>query len=175
MEPHEWRDIEPHVTGVRAIHSPRTGIVDWGLVASHYAGMAPPPRLNRFVLSPASSPRLSLNPTRLIMQMTFGTWGGHIVLNQNVLRLETCDRGLVSLTCASGSRYTSKHAITCAGAHSDRIAKASGGSSSPNIVPFRSAPVSRQTPPARSSGAFLLDLFTSHASHLLFLRVSPKS
>ena len=76
MEPHEWRDIEPHVTGVRAIHSPRTGIVDWGLVASHYAGMAPPPRLNRFVLSPASSPRLSLNPTRLIMQMTFGTWGG---------------------------------------------------------------------------------------------------
>lgn len=38
MEPHEWKSIEPHVTGIRAIHSPRTGIVDWGVVASHYSG-----------------------------------------------------------------------------------------------------------------------------------------
>jgi 2-hydroxyglutarate dehydrogenase len=33
MEPSEFKQIEPHLNGIRAIHSPHTGIVDWGLFA----------------------------------------------------------------------------------------------------------------------------------------------
>ena len=37
MSPSELAAVEPHCAGVRAIYSPHTGIVDWGLVAQHYA------------------------------------------------------------------------------------------------------------------------------------------
>lgn len=35
--PEELREIEPHCTGIRAIHSPKTGIIDFTLVARAYA------------------------------------------------------------------------------------------------------------------------------------------
>ena len=37
VEPAEMLEIEPHVRGIRALWSPRTGIVDFGAVASAYA------------------------------------------------------------------------------------------------------------------------------------------
>eukprot|EP00291_Cryptomonas_curvata_P004978 CAMPEP_0172205546 /NCGR_PEP_ID=MMETSP1050-20130122/32678_1 /TAXON_ID=233186 /ORGANISM="Cryptomonas curvata, Strain CCAP979/52" /LENGTH=196 /DNA_ID=CAMNT_0012884441 /DNA_START=239 /DNA_END=826 /DNA_ORIENTATION=- len=37
LDPAQFAKIEPHCRGVRAIHSPHTGIVDWGLVAQSYA------------------------------------------------------------------------------------------------------------------------------------------
>lgn len=33
----EIKDFEPYCEGVKAIHSPHTGIVDWGLVTEYYA------------------------------------------------------------------------------------------------------------------------------------------
>jgi (S)-2-hydroxyglutarate dehydrogenase len=33
LEPAEWRELEPHVRGIRALHVPETGVVDFGLVA----------------------------------------------------------------------------------------------------------------------------------------------
>jgi L-2-hydroxyglutarate oxidase LhgO len=35
--PEQLRELEPHAAGIRAIHSPRTGVVDFGAVASAYA------------------------------------------------------------------------------------------------------------------------------------------
>jgi L-2-hydroxyglutarate oxidase LhgO len=35
--PERLREIEPHAAGLQAIYSPNTGIVDYGLVAQHYA------------------------------------------------------------------------------------------------------------------------------------------
>jgi (S)-2-hydroxyglutarate dehydrogenase len=35
--PERLRELEPHVTGIRAVHSPRTGIIDFGAVARAYA------------------------------------------------------------------------------------------------------------------------------------------
>lgn len=63
--------------------------------------------------------------------------GGSILLKHEALSLETSDQGVVSVKCESGARVTCRYAITCAGAYSDRIAKVSGGASSPIIVPFR--------------------------------------
>lgn len=36
LDKHELKDVEPNCEGVRAIHSPHTGIVDWGEVARSY-------------------------------------------------------------------------------------------------------------------------------------------
>jgi L-2-hydroxyglutarate oxidase LhgO len=33
----EWRELEPHVTGVRALHVPETGVIDYRVVAEAYA------------------------------------------------------------------------------------------------------------------------------------------
>lgn len=37
IEGKEIKEIEPYCEGVKAIHSPHTGIVDWGLVTEYYA------------------------------------------------------------------------------------------------------------------------------------------
>ena len=37
MGPDEMREVEPHVAGIRAIHVPETGIIDYGLVANAFA------------------------------------------------------------------------------------------------------------------------------------------
>lgn len=37
LEPDQFRDIEPHVRGIRGLYSPHTGIVDYGQVARAYA------------------------------------------------------------------------------------------------------------------------------------------
>jgi L-2-hydroxyglutarate oxidase len=36
--PEELREIEPHVAGIRALHSPHTGVIDFGLVCNALAG-----------------------------------------------------------------------------------------------------------------------------------------
>ncbi|KAJ1480498.1 FAD dependent oxidoreductase-domain-containing protein [Baffinella frigidus] len=38
MSPAEFKKVEPHCNGIRAIHSPHTGIVDWGLFARCFPG-----------------------------------------------------------------------------------------------------------------------------------------
>ncbi|HEY7073995.1 MAG TPA: FAD-dependent oxidoreductase, partial [Solirubrobacteraceae bacterium] len=36
--PERLRELEPHVEGIRAVHSPRTGVIDFAAVARAYAG-----------------------------------------------------------------------------------------------------------------------------------------
>jgi L-2-hydroxyglutarate oxidase LhgO len=40
LDAHEIEEREPYCRGIKAIFSPVTGIVDWGLVSEHYAGDA---------------------------------------------------------------------------------------------------------------------------------------
>ena len=37
LEAGEWRELEPHVTGLRALHVPETGVIDYRAVAKAYA------------------------------------------------------------------------------------------------------------------------------------------
>lgn len=43
----------------------------------------------------------------------------------------------ISIKSKDGDEICAKHVVTCAGLHSDRIAKKSGGEELPKIVPFR--------------------------------------
>lgn len=101
----DLREVEPSVKGIRALHSPGTGIVDFRRVASTLAdeivGLGAAIRLRAAVLS------MSLSGDRTVRLVT-----------------------------TAGS-VEARVVITCAGLHSDRLARMTGGPASPRIVPFR--------------------------------------
>lgn len=100
----ELREIEPHAVGIRAIWSPRTGIIDYRQVAASYA--------------------------RDIQEA-----GGEIRTSSEVLEINQRN-GEVELSTTSGD-YQAQRVVTCAGLWSDRVAKLTGASRDPVIVPFR--------------------------------------
>ncbi|CAH8511438.1 unnamed protein product [Schistosoma turkestanicum] len=111
------QEIEPNCVGLKAIHSPETGIVDWRAVTLSYA--------KNFVAS-----------------------GGTIYKSFNVGEIsekkEDVDHPILIKNLNSGSKdsnhishVTCKYVITCTGLQSDRVAKMSGCSLNPSIVPFR--------------------------------------
>jgi L-2-hydroxyglutarate oxidase LhgO len=102
--PEGIREREPHCTGIRAIWSPATGIVDFSRVAVAMA--ADVIRLGGVVL------------TR------------HLVVGL-VIRAES-----ILVKTARGD-LTAARVLTCAGLHSDRVARLSGAPKEPRIVPFR--------------------------------------
>ncbi|KAL1139618.1 hypothetical protein AAG570_006600, partial [Ranatra chinensis] len=103
------KEIEPYCTGVRAIHSPHTGIVDWGSVTKHYGkdfkemggdihyGF----EVNKFDIASESVP------------------GKTDILKHPV---KSVNAGFV---------------LACCGLYSDKIAVLSGGKAEPAIVPVR--------------------------------------
>jgi L-2-hydroxyglutarate oxidase len=95
---------EPHVQGVRAIHVPDAGIVDYKLVCQKLA--------------------------ELIQQR-----GGEIKLGAKVTRIERRPDEIV-LESTQGE-VAARYLITCAGLHSDRMAKLTGARPDVKIVPFR--------------------------------------
>lgn len=96
-------ELEPNATGLSALHSPQTGVVDFREVARALAD-------------------------DLIAR-------GHIVATDHeVERILPGDRPEVIHT---RGRLSAVRVLCCAGAWSDRLAQASGGSSDPRIVPFR--------------------------------------
>jgi 2-hydroxyglutarate dehydrogenase len=113
MSPSEFAAVEPHCAGVRAIYSPHTGIVDWGIVAQHYA---------EDVRACRGSILLSHHVDG-VSQLGAGAGAAE-------------DQG-VEIRCANGARLRSARAIFCAGAFSDRLARQAGGSQVPMIVPVR--------------------------------------
>lgn len=102
--PDALREIEPYCTGIRAIHSPETGIVDFSQVARAYAGE---------VLK----------------------HGGVIRTGHEVLDIRGA-RGRYQLV-TSGGDVEAGAVVACAGLHADRIARLTGASELPRIVPFR--------------------------------------
>ena len=101
----ELREVEPAVRGIRALHSPGTGIVDFGLVASALA------------------------------EEIVGL-GAAIGLRSAVHAIRRSGDRAVLLATTVGP-VEARVVITCAGLHSDRLARMTGGPSSPRIVPFR--------------------------------------
>jgi L-2-hydroxyglutarate oxidase len=97
-------ELEPNASGLRALYSPGTGIVNYRRVASALA------------------------------QDVLGL-GGVIQTAAQVVGMKTADTG-VELTTSAG-RFHGATVITCAGLHSDRLARLTGGPASPKIVPFR--------------------------------------
>ncbi|CAB3364548.1 Hypothetical predicted protein [Cloeon dipterum] len=108
------KEIEPYCRGLKAVWSPNTGIVDWGLVTNYYAkdfkelgGQI----FNNFPVSGFSETAESSNNDE----------------NSHCIRV----------TGAKGQEVRAQYVVTCGGLQSDRLAQMSGCSIEPKIVPFR--------------------------------------
>jgi L-2-hydroxyglutarate oxidase len=99
------REIEPNVRGIRAVHSPGTGIVDF----------------RRVTVALADD----------VVRM-----GGTIRTNSAVRDMDVAADGSAELVTSQG-RVQARVVITCAGLHSDRLARLTGAPAAPRIVPFR--------------------------------------
>ncbi|MFM7844537.1 MAG: L-2-hydroxyglutarate oxidase [Planctomycetota bacterium] len=98
------REIEPHAAGIRAIHVPESGIVNYRRVCE---------RLGELLVER----------------------GGKLVTGAAVEGVVNRPDGVILRT--SGGEYTATHLVTCAGLHSDRVAKWTGQQLQSQIVPFR--------------------------------------
>ncbi|CAG9864613.1 unnamed protein product [Phyllotreta striolata] len=110
--PEEIRKIEPLCTGLEALWSPHTGIVDWKLVTNHYAED---------------------------FKQDGGEIYLNFEVNDFRVEEESPDNVdyPIEVRSAGGVAFRSKFVLTCGGLHSDRLAELSGCSKSPKIVPFR--------------------------------------
>jgi L-2-hydroxyglutarate oxidase LhgO len=103
----ELREVEPHVTGLRGIHSPTTAVVDFKDVAGALANDV-----------------AAKGELRLGTEVTSAQ-----ALPDGLVRLE--------LTGRDNGHFDCDFAIVCAGLQSDRLAVRSGADAEPRIVPFR--------------------------------------
>ncbi len=97
-------ELEPHAAGIRAIHVPETGIVDYRRVCGRLA--------------------------ELVQEA-----GGKIVCGACVRRIHQSGE-LITLETTGGD-FVADQVVTCAGLHSDRVARSSGENVGAKIVPFR--------------------------------------
>ncbi len=104
LGPEEMREVEPEVRGLRALHDPATGIIDWA----------------RFALALADEVQAR---------------GGEIRTGAEVTAIESRPDGLVLETTAGA--VATRDLVTCAGVHSDRVARMTGHAGGIRIVPFR--------------------------------------
>jgi len=100
-------EIEPHATGLAALHSPRTAIIDYVAVAEALA---------REVEEAGGTIRLASEVTGIERR------GGHVELTVGG-RAERPERV--------------DHVVLCGGLQSDRLGELVGGPAAPRIVPFR--------------------------------------
>ncbi|PQD97475.1 L-2-hydroxyglutarate oxidase [Mycobacterium sp. EPG1] len=108
LGPAELRDLEPHVRGVAALHSPSTSVVDFAEVTRSLAADA---------MAAGASIRLGHEITGIAERAT-----------EVVLDVRTAD--------GSGAE-TFDRVIACAGLQSDRVAAMAGDGPEPVIMPFR--------------------------------------
>ena len=104
----ELRAIEPHVTGIRAVHSPYTGIVDYKQVAQAMRGDLQVCGINVRTDSKA----VAIRPP------------------------QTSDDE-ICVTLADGEQIAAKRLINCAGLQCDEVARMLGLQPDVRIVPFR--------------------------------------
>lgn len=103
----EIKSIEPFCKGIRAIHSPHTGIVDWALVTEYYATDFKNAGGEVFCGFEAKSFKQSADPNYPV-----AISDGKRTIN-------------------------SKYILTCGGLQADKIAEMTGNRNPPKIVPFR--------------------------------------
>uniref|UniRef100_F1L3J1 L-2-hydroxyglutarate dehydrogenase, mitochondrial n=1 Tax=Ascaris suum TaxID=6253 RepID=F1L3J1_ASCSU len=110
------KDYASHIQGLKAIWSPYTGIIDWGLVTRSFAGD----------FEKRGGTVYTSYPLRKFSFAGESTKQG----TPNDYPLVICsDPDLEPIHC--------KYVITCAGLHSDRVARLSGCPEVPKIIPFR--------------------------------------
>ena len=126
--PERLREIEPHASGIQALWSPQTGIIDYRRVARAYAGrfaaaggdlftQAPVQRIIRPGNRPGSGRSGNGQPANA------GPGNGRA---GGPLALET-----------PGGTVQAKHLINCAGLYADRVAEMIEGRVDVRIIPFR--------------------------------------
>ena len=106
----EIREIEPHTLGIRALHSPFTGIIDYRLVAFAYAADVR-----------AMGAEIRLNSR--VSGISEGRRGDMVV---TVSGRDGVERDVVAT-----------NVISCAGLQSDKVAAMTGDAGNERIVPFR--------------------------------------
>jgi len=111
IELERLRELEPYTAGIKAIHSPNTGIIDYVQVAQAYA---------RQVREHGGEIVTGCEVT------TLTTWDAQTVLGIR-------QTGVVTLETEIHTRYV----ITCGGLQSDKLSRMSGKDSQVHIVPFR--------------------------------------
>jgi (S)-2-hydroxyglutarate dehydrogenase len=109
LGPDELREVEPAARGLEALHSPHTGMVDFGAVASAFAA------------------DVEANGGEI-----------HTGVTVQAL-VEREDHVEVVRVAADAGAVRARHAVACAGAWSDRLALASSARPDARIVPFRGA------------------------------------
>jgi len=120
--PDELRELEPRARGVAALHSPTTGIVDFGAVARAYAAD---------VEAAGGTVMLGADVTRILrgadvtqtVRGAPGPAGGGSPARVRIVH--------------SGGEIAANQAIFCAGHAADRLAQMDGADADPRIVPFR--------------------------------------
>jgi L-2-hydroxyglutarate oxidase LhgO len=102
------REREPYCRGIKAIFSPVTGIVDWGLVSKSYGDDA----------------------KERGAEMHLGAQVTGIKRHPKLMSLVIGEEG-------KSGEIQARYIITCAGLYSDKVAGFTGGKEDPKIVPFR--------------------------------------
>jgi len=103
--------LEPNCRGLRAIHSPHTGIVDWRVVALSYG--------------------------EDFKQSGGDIFAGFLVEKIGESETAGCAEYPVTIESKNGEEIRCKYVITCAGLQADRVAKVTGNENVPKILPFR--------------------------------------
>ncbi|VVC38150.1 FAD dependent oxidoreductase,FAD/NAD(P)-binding domain [Cinara cedri] len=101
------KTIEPYCKGLRAIHSPHTGIVDWALVTKHYA----------------------VDFEKLGGQIIYNF---KVISFKESKKSKT-----IEITSANNQQILSDYVVTCGGLQSDQLSLMSGCKADPYILPIR--------------------------------------
>ena len=109
MGAEEIRDIEPHAVGIRALHSPGTGIIDYRKVALAYADDVR--AMGAEIHTESRVTAIQDRSNRQILTVT-----GRDGVERDVI---------------------ARNVITCAGLQSDKVAAMTGSGGDERIVPFR--------------------------------------
>ncbi|RUS72272.1 hypothetical protein EGW08_019960, partial [Elysia chlorotica] len=112
------KDIEPNCVGLKAIHSPHTGIIDWGLVTKHYGK------------------QFEAQGGKVYTNFNVSKFGLKAESKENSSDGLTHPVEIISSSKESPV-ISSRYVVTCGGLHSDRLAEKSGCDPEPRIVPFR--------------------------------------
>ncbi|KAL3873598.1 hypothetical protein ACJMK2_036694 [Sinanodonta woodiana] len=114
--PDKIKEIEPNCVGLKAIHSPHTGIIDYAVVTKSYSKTFQDKGGNVFT-------NFQVQNFHITPESEAGSIGGI--------------QYPITVTANSGQEVHCKYVVTCAGLYSDRIAELSGCNREPRIVPFR--------------------------------------
>ena len=125
LGPDEIAAVEPAARGLSALHSPNTGMVDFGQVAAAYADDVREHGGEIRVNAGVSALVEHDDHVEIVLGGNDGAPPGRIVVRGRVV--------------AEDGSVVARRAVACAGAWSDRLALASGARPDVRIVPFRGA------------------------------------